>query len=266
MPIKATDFLQSSEDNMFSIIIPSYNQGKYIGQTIESILNQSYKNVEVLVIDGGSTDNTIDVLKSYTDRIFWLSEKDRGQTHAINKGIILAKGNIIAYLNSDDFYLEKTLENVVSAFTSHRSALWVTGDYVIVDEAGNKIQNLIAKYKFFFRNMLSFKLLTVLNPIIQPSTFLTKALIERAGLFDETLKYTMDYEYWLKAIKIQRPIIIKESLSAFRIHTQSKGGSQFRNQFEEELAVARLYQKNSTLLFLHFLHNKFINIVYSIIK
>ena len=266
MPNKPTDLSQKPKDITFSIIIPSYNQGNFIGQTIDSILNQSYKNVEILVIDGGSTDNTIEILKGYGNRIFWLSEKDRGQTHAINKGIALAKGNIIAYLNSDDFYLDKTLEIIVDAFTTHENALWVTGDYVIVDEEGNKVQNAIGKYKTYFRNILSFNLLIVLNPIIQPSTFLSRALVDKIGLFNEDLHYVMDYEYWLKAMKIQHPIIVKNSLSAFRIHKKSKGGSQYRKQFEEELAIARVFHKGQFLPFLHLLHNKIIYFVYSIIK
>lgn len=251
---------------MFSIIIPSYNQGIYIAQTIDSILNQSYKNVEVLVIDGGSTDNTIEVLKNYGNRIYWLSEKDRGQTHAINKGLTLAKGNIITYLNSDDYYLDNTLEIIARTFSTNEGALWVTGDYVIVDEEGNKIQNAIGKYKSFFRSMLSFNLLIVLNPIIQPSTFLSRALMEKIGLFNEDLHYVMDYEYWLKAMKIEPPILVKDSLSAFRIHKHSKGGSQYRKQFAEELDVAKKFHNSPILLFLHLLHNKIIFIVYSIIK
>lgn len=266
MPNKPTDLLQKPMDITFSIIIPSYNQGIYVRQTIDSILNQSYKNVEVLVIDGGSTDNTIEILKRYGNRIFWISEKDRGQTHAINKGLALAKGNIIAYLNSDDYYLDNTLQLIVDAFTTHENALWVTGDYVIVDEAGKKVQNAIGKYKYFFRNMLSFNLLLVLNPIIQPSTFLSRTLVDKIGLFNESLHYVMDYEYWLKAMKIQQPIIVRNSLSAFRIHKKSKGGSQYRKQFEEELAIARVFHKNQFLLFLHLLHNKIIYFVYSIIK
>ncbi len=266
MPNKPTDLFQKPMDLTFSIIIPSYNQGSFIAQTIDSILNQSFKNVEVLVIDGGSTDNTIEVLKRYGNRIFWLSEKDRGQTHAINKGLALAKGTIIAYLNSDDYYLEKTLAIVAECFTSKQSALWITGDYVIVDEEGNKVQNAIGKYKYYFRNILSFNLLTVLNPIIQPSTFLSKALVDQIGPFNEELRYTMDYEYWLKAIKIQHPILVKERLSVFRIHKKSKGGSQYRKQFEEELVVAGKFQKSGFLLFLHQLHNKIIYIVYSVIK
>jgi glycosyltransferase involved in cell wall biosynthesis len=253
-------------DPLISIIIPSYNQGGFISQTIESILTQSYQNIEVLVIDGGSSDQTLEILKSYGDRIFWLSEIDRGQTHAINKGLALAKGQIIAYLNSDDYYLDGTLEKVVLAFSTNKEDAWITGDYIIVDESGNKMQSAIARYKTFFRKRISFNVLTVLNPVIQPSTFLSKSLIDKVGMFNEELRYTMDYEYWLRAIRIRKPVILHDELSAFRIHKSSKGGSEFRNQFNEELKVGRRYQKNPFFNILHSFHNLFIGLVYSIIK
>ena len=250
----------------FSIIIPSFNQGKFIAQTINSILNQSCQDFEILVIDGGSNDSTLEILKGYEDRIFWLSEQDRGQTHAINKGIDLAKGEIITYLNSDDYYLEGTLEKVAGIFKQNNDVLWITGDYLIVDENGKKIQSVIAGYKTFFRKRLSFNLLTVLNPINQPGTFLRRELINQTGFFDEELRYTMDYEYWLRAIKIQKPYVLSDELAAFRIHTNSKGGSNYRQQFEEELKTARKYQDKTFLLVLHDLHNKLIQLVYAIIK
>ncbi|WP_207512311.1 glycosyltransferase family 2 protein [Longitalea luteola] len=253
-------------DLKFSIIVPSYNQGSFIAETIDSILNQSYKNVEVLVIDGGSTDSTIEVLKTYGDKIFWLSEKDRGQTHAINKGLALAKGDIITFLNSDDYYLEGTLKTVAAQFQAKKEKIWLTGDYIIVNEQGKRIQSLVIKYKSFYRKFLSFNLLTVLNPINQPSTFFRRQLIEQLQNFKEDLHYTMDYEFWLRAIKIQKPIIVTDKLSAFRIHKNSKGGSRYKEQFREEIAVAKQYQKNQFLIFLHSLHNKVINLSYSILK
>jgi len=250
----------------FSIIIPSFNQGIYITQTIDSILNQSFQDFEILVIDGGSTDNTIEVLKSYGDLIFWVTEKDRGQTHAINKGIAYAKGEGITYLNSDDYYLDRTLEKVASIFKLNNDILWLTGDYLIVDEKGGKIQSAVGRYKTFFRKRLSFNLLTVLNPINQPGTFLRKELIDKIGLFNEELRYTMDYEYWLRAIKIQKPLVLNDKLAAFRIHTNSKGGSNYKRQFEEELETAMKYQKKKILIALHAFHNKFIQMAYDLIK
>lgn len=253
-------------DLKFSIIVPSYNQGHFIAQTIDSILNQSYKNVEILVIDGGSTDSTIEVLKTYGDKIFWLSEKDRGQTHAINKGLALAKGELITFLNSDDYYLDGTLEIVARQFQLNKEKTWLTGDYIIVNEKGERIQSAIIKYKTFFRKFLSFNLLTVLNPINQPSTFFTRQLIQQLQGFREDLHYTMDYEFWLRAIKIQKPIVVTDKLSGFRIHKESKGGSRYKEQFKEEFAVAKQFQKNQLLLLLHSMHNKLINLSYSILK
>ena len=253
-------------DIKFSIIVPSYNQGSFISQTIDSILNQSYKNVEILVIDGGSTDSTVEILKKYGEKIFWLSERDRGQTHAINKGLALAKGNIITFINSDDYYLEGALEKVVRQFQLKVENFWLTGDCIIVNEQGKRIQIMITKYKSFFRKFLSFNLLTVLNPINQPSTFFRRELIRKLQGFREDLHYTMDYEFWLRAIKIQKPIVVNDKLSAFRIHKNSKGGSQYKQQFKEELGIAKQYQKNQSLIFLHFLHNQLINFFYAILK
>lgn len=250
----------------FSIIIPSLNQGKFISQTIESVLKQSYKNVEIIVVDGGSTDDTLDILKSYNNQIAWLSEKDNGQTNAINKGIAMSNGDIIAYLNSDDYYLDGTLEIVATIFNSNKNTLWVTGDYIIINENGGKIQSYIIKYKKFLRKLLSFNLLSVLNPIAQPSTFMHKLLIAKVGNFNESLHYAMDYEYWLRAISIKNPTVTNKTLSAFRIHHKSKGGSQYKVQFQEEIDVARKFQSNRAMIFLHQVHNKLIKTIYMLIK
>lgn len=250
----------------FSIIIPSFNQGKFLRDAIESILDQSYPSVEIIVVDGGSTDDSVEVLRSFGHQIRWQSESDRGQTHAINKGIALAKGEIVAYLNSDDYYLHGTLRKVISAFEDNPAADWITGDYEIVDEAGNTIQSAIRQYKWLCRQVLSFNLLSVLNPIAQPSTFLRSSLIEKLGPFNEALRYTMDYDYWLRALQQQTPIVLNDKLSAFRIHVQSKGGSQFRQQFAEELKVAKVYQKKRIFVWLHQAHNALIKGIYALIK
>jgi glycosyltransferase involved in cell wall biosynthesis len=253
-------------DPYFSIIIPSFNQGHFISETINSILNQSFKNIEVLVIDGGSTDQTIEILKKYGDRIKWISEKDRGQTHAINKGIERVRGEIVAYLNSDDYYLVNTLETVAGIFYNRKDVQWVTGDYLIVDEHGKEIHSMVSKYKAVFRKRLSFNSLSVMNTVIQPSTFLRRSFVKELGLFNEELRYTMDYEYWLRAIQRSKPVVIKEKLSVFRIHGMSKGGSQYKKQFDEEMLVAKRFQRNPFLLLLHGLHNSLIKFIYHFIK
>lgn len=251
---------------LISVVIPSFNQGNFIRQTIDSILEQSHQEVEIIVIDGGSTDGTLEVLQSYGNRIFWVSEKDRGQTHAINKGIAMTKGEIVAYLNSDDYYLDNTLEKIQKVFYYNPNVQWVSGDYIIVDEVGFPIQSAVAAYKNFWRSRLSFSVLSILNPVIQPSTFLRKSFLVQIGTFNEELRYTMDYDYWMRAIQVSAPLILKDKLSAFRIHGNSKGGSQYRQQFAEELKVAKRYQKKTLQIFLHKWHNFLIELVYRIIK
>lgn len=250
----------------FSIIIPSFNQGKFLRQTIESILDQSYPSVEIIVVDGGSTDESVEVLRSFGNKIRWQSEPDRGQTHAINKGIAQASGDILAYLNSDDYYLPGTLQKVVTAFETNTAANWLTGDYEIVDVEGKPMQSPIGWYKRVCRKALSFSLLSILNPIAQPSTFFRRRLVDQLGPFDEALRYTMDYDYWMRAIQVQKPIVLTDKLSAFRIHPTSKGGSQFRQQFAEELQVAKKYQKRAIFVWLHQAHNALITGIYSLLK
>ncbi|MEC4686370.1 MAG: glycosyltransferase family 2 protein [Nitrospirota bacterium] len=122
-----------------SIITPSYNQGQFIEETILSVKNQDYPNIEHIVIDGGSTDGTLDILKKYDKDIIWLSEPDNGQTHAINKGLRMATGEIIAWVNSDDLLLPHAVSAIEKAFTSNIDAGFIYGNYKIIDTAGNHL-------------------------------------------------------------------------------------------------------------------------------
>ena len=206
-----------------SIVIPSLNQGDFISKTINSILEQNYPKIEILVIDGGSTDNTLPILKTFGSKIEWISEKDRGQSHAINKGLMMSTGEIVGFLNSDDYLLPDAIEAIVDVFQD-KKILWVTGDYKIVDANGNQIQSLVALYKRMLRGISSKNLLLITNFIIQPSTFWRRSLYKKIGGFNGRLRYVMDYEFWLQAYNIASPKIIKKPLSAFRVHKLSKGG------------------------------------------
>ena len=248
-----------------SIIIPSLNQGRYIKQTMDSILQQDYSNIEVLVVDGGSTDETLNILKSYSTKIRWISKKDHGQSEAINKGLRLTSGEICGYLNSDDLLLPGSIEIIAQKFID-KNVMWVTGDYQIVNTDGNQIQSAIVIYKRFLRLFSSRTMLSLVNYIIQPSTFWRRELIEKIGNFDESLFYVMDYDFWMRAFQVQPPLVIKKELSAFRIHSQSKGGKQFIKQFNEEMQVQRRYTKNGIILYLHWLHNQIIINIYKMIK
>lgn len=249
-----------------SVITPSFNQGHFIRETIDSVLNQNYPNLEYIVMDGGSTDDTVAILKSYGNKIQWVSKKDKGQTDAINKGIKKTSGEIVAYINSDDVMLPNTLHTVAEYFMSHQEAMWMTGDYFIIDADGNKIQSYVANYKKILRNLPNKTVLSIANFIIQPSTFWRRSLINEIGLFDESLHYCMDFDYWMRAIE-QYPVhIVPNYFSLFRIHGDSKGGSLFVKQFNEEHLLVKKYNKNLLIQFLHKIHAELIVLAYKVIK
>lgn len=249
-----------------SVITPSFNQGHFIKETIDSVLNSNYDDIEYIVMDGGSTDDTVDILKSYGDRIIWKSEKDNGQTDAINKGMNLATGDILCFLNSDDYYMADTISYVMDYFKNNNDAMWLSGDYKIVDENGEEIQGFVKKYKNLLKSFPNKMTLKVANYIIQPSTFWRKEVYKTIGPFDEKLNYVMDYDYWLRTIKKYPLYLTKKKLCSFRIHGQSKGGFDFSKQFDEELKICKKYVNNPILVFLHYIHNLFIVGIYKIIK
>lgn len=249
-----------------SIITPSYNQDKFIEKTIKSVLSQNYPNLEYIIVDGGSTDNTLKILKKYDKRINWISEKDHGQTDAINKGFKIATGDIIAYLNSDDYYLPGTLKRIAKIFIANKKIKWLTGDYIIIDENDIKIQNIVVFYKKILRLFPYLPILLITNFIAQPSTFIRRAIINELGFFDQSLDYVMDYDYWIKIIKNNPLYVINSPLAAFRIHRTSKSGIQYKQQFNEELKIVKKYSKNKFVLFCHRLHNWLIVKIYDLLK
>jgi glycosyltransferase involved in cell wall biosynthesis len=250
----------------FAVITPSFNQGTFIKETIESVLGQDYPHLEYCVIDGGSSDGTLEVLKGYGSRITWVSEKDNGQAQAINKGMNMVSGDIAAFINSDDAYLPHAFSRVAAYFHDHPEARWVTGDHFIVDEKGRKLQPLVVRYKRMLRHNPSFKRLAVANYIVQPSTFWRRELLEEIGLFDERLRYCFDYDWWMRAL-LKYPLhVMSEPLSAFRVHGASKGGSEFGRQFAEEHEVLKRYTQNRLLLGLHRLHAALIVFAYRLLK
>jgi glycosyltransferase involved in cell wall biosynthesis len=176
-----------------SIITPSYNQGHFIEETILSILNQNYQNLEYIIIDGGSTDNTVEIIKKYQDKIhYWVSEKDDGQTHAINKGFKLANGDIIGWVNSDDLLVENGLNNLIKGFEQYKDADFIHGQSIILKENGNRellypenFPNLTLEYFGSF-------------PFFQPASFFKRAILERTGYLDESFYSTMDFDFFLR--------------------------------------------------------------------
>lgn len=248
-----------------SIITPSYNQAQFIEQTIKSVLNQHYPNLEYIVMDGGSTDGTIDILKKY-DRYFqWRSASDRGQSDAINQGLRLSTGEIVAYLNSDDLYELGALHLVGQHFAKQPNLQWVTGFYTIIDEHGQRCRSMISRYKEWWLKRYRWETLLVLNYIAQPATFWRRSTIEDIGLFNEEEHLVMDYEYWLR-IGQKYPIgLIPHRLAAFRIHHHSKSHQAFRDQLIKEAEIAARFSSSPALKFLHRFHAQSITAAYQLL-
>jgi glycosyltransferase involved in cell wall biosynthesis len=244
-----------------SIVTPSLNQANYIETTIHSVLDQGYPKLEYLIVDGGSTDGTIEILKKYDKHLTWSSEKDRGQSDAINKGFRRTSGDILAYINSDDCYEPDAFQKVGEYFAKKPDAHWVTGKCRIIDEKGNERRRLITQYKNLWLFLKSYKVLLVLDYISQPATFWRRTVIEKIGLFDENEHLSMDYDYSLRAGQHFSLHVIDSYLAAFRIHPSSKS-RLIREHFNSDLAIAKRYTNSHTLQRLHQLHNLLIITTY----
>lgn len=206
----------------FSIITPSFNQGHFIKETIDSILSQDYPDLEHIVMDGGSTDSTVEVLQAYDDpRLKWVSEPDKGQSDAINKGMARAEGELLAYLNSDDIYYPGALAAVAAAFERQPEVDLVHGNCVVIDGDSRPMRTLKGT-SYTLKDAL-----TKRWSIPQPATFWRRRVMESIGPFDETLHFTMDYDYWLRAVLAGlRPHYLDRDLAGFRLYGESKSGSQ----------------------------------------
>lgn len=199
-----------------SVITPSYNQGDFIEETILSVLDQNYPNLEYIVMDGGSTDQTVRILKKYQKHLTWFSEPDHGQADAINKGLRMSTGSILAYLNSDDTYEPKTLHTIAQYFMQHKKAQFVYGVGKLINVKGNDIG--------MYNNLpMNHETLFVQCGISQPTVFWTKKVYQTIGEFDTSYHYTMDYDYWIRASEKFQLHFLKDTILAnTRIHKDAK--------------------------------------------
>jgi glycosyltransferase involved in cell wall biosynthesis len=218
----------------FSIVVPSFQQGGFLERTLQSILGQREVDVEVIVQDGGSTDQTVGILKRYGDRVRWESRTDGGQAAAINSGLQRATGEYIGYLNSDDVLYEGALQQVRAFFTAHPTAGVVYGLADFIDEN----DQAIAAYPV---EPWSYVRLREICFICQPACFYRRSVWERCGPFDPALHYSMDYEYWLRVGAVEPFHFLPQKLAGSRHHGSAKTFNRSREAHRETIAVLRRY-------------------------
>jgi len=234
-----------------SIVTPSLNQAAFAERTVESVLSQQGDfDLEYLVYDGGSTDGTLEVLRRHAGagRLRLVVEPDRGQADAINKGLRAASGDILGFLNSDDILYPGALARVADAFRREPGALWVHGKCEIVDERDRPIRGWVTAYKERRCRRYSHRSLLIENFISQMTVFWRSSVHERVGYLDASLRYSFDYEFWLRLAGLGDPVYIPERQAAFRWYRTSKSGSSFRRQFEEDLAAFHRHAPPEALL------------------
>lgn len=218
---------------LVSIVTPSYNQGRFLKRTIDSVLNQTYPKIEYIVMDGASNDESVDILQSYGDRFVWQSEKDRGQTDAVNKGFARSHGTIRGFLNSDDTLLPEAIEKVVNVFLEYPNYDLVYGKSYYIDEN----DQVIGEYR---TAEYSFERLMLDNCICQPATFWQTRIAERVGPLDDSLHYSMDYEYWLRIDRMGGKLVYyPEYLANYRLHAEAKTLSAREKIYREAFQVCK---------------------------
>lgn len=215
-----------------SIVTPSYNQGKYIRKTIESVLSQGIDDLEYIVMDGGSTDETVEILKEYGDRITWKSEKDKGQTDAVNKGIKASSGDIIGWLNSDDIYYPNAIKNVLDVFEKHPEVNVVYGNANHIREDDSFIEE-------YYTEDFDYERLKDICFICQPSLFFRKSVVEKYGYLDDKLQYCMDYDYWLRLGKGEKFYRLNELIAGSRLYEDNKTLGARRKVHEEMIKMQK---------------------------
>lgn len=222
---------------LVTIVTPSYNQGRFIERTIQSVLSQNYPHLEYLVLDGGSRDETVDILKKYSHRLRWVSRKDRGQSDAINQGLKAANGEILAYLNSDDTYTPGAIRRAVAHLVSHPTCDLVYGNGWHIDDEDRYLEPYPTEP--FDAERLASRCF-----ICQPTAFWRRGLHDKIGYFDEEVHFVMDYEFWMRAAKVARIAMLDEYQANSRMWEDNKTlGSRAKHLRQSLDVVHRHYGK-----------------------
>ncbi len=225
---------------LISVVTPSYNQGDFIEETILSVLTQDYAKREYLILDGGSTDESVDIIRRYADQLdYWVSEPDRGQSHAINKGFGMTRGDVLTWINSDDVYLPGALSAVAECFSTHPEVDLVYGDFVYTDLQGK----VLRRRKVFSK--ISYDHMVFHDYLGQPAVFFRRSLFEQVGLVDESLYYSMDWDLFIRMWKVARPMHLPRVLATFRLNHAAKTNAEDDVKWQRERRIIeQRYMRN----------------------
>ena len=201
---------------LVTIVTPSYNQARFLEATLRSVLTQDYPAIEYLVVDGASSDGSVDIIRRYSDRLaWWISERDSGQSEAINKGLQRAKGEIVGWLNSDDIYLPGAVAAAVAAFRAHPEAGLVYGDALAIDADGKEF-NLMRARQYTLADLMAFHI------ICQPAAFMRRSVLEQVNYLNPEYQLLMDNLLWMDMAKIASIVYVPQTWAAARYHDQAK--------------------------------------------
>jgi glycosyltransferase involved in cell wall biosynthesis len=205
---------------LVSVVVPSFNQARFLGEALRSVLEQDYEPLEVLVVDGGSTDGSPELIKGYADRLaWWVSEPDRGQAHALNNAFAHARGEVLGWLSSDDALVPGAIARVVDALERDPGALLVYGEALFVDEQGREIFPLEPR-PFDVEAMVR----TCSNHVVQPGSLFRRLAWDAAGPLNENGHYLFDFEFALRVSRVGDVARIEDRLALYRVHPESKSG------------------------------------------
>lgn len=227
---------------LISIVTPSYNQGAFLERTIRSVLEQGYPRLEYFVFDGGSSDDSVEIIRRYQSRLtYWTSAKDDGQASVVNAGWRRATGEILGWLNSDDYYLPGTLAYVADHFEAHPEVMMLYGTSELVDDGGRPVGRFGAPFDMN-------RALRGDYMIPQPSVFIRRKAIERVGLLDESLYYALDLDLFLRLARVEPPAFVDRALSACTIHPDAKMSVGRAAARQERFRVSARYASGMTRL------------------